>query len=33
MTYDLWAAYDVRIGRFLNGTVTYSTMSIDIDLV
>ena len=33
MTYDLCAAYDVRIGRLLDGLVTYFAMSIEIDLV
>ena len=33
MACDLWVAYDVRIGRLLNGTVAYSAMSIEIDLV
>ena len=33
MTYDLWMAYDVRIGRLLDETVTYFAVSIEIDLV
>ena len=33
MAYDFWVAYDIRIGRFCDGTVAYSAMSIEIDLV
>ena len=33
MTYDPWVAYNVRIGRFSDGIVTYSSMSIEIDFV
>ena len=33
MDYDLWMAYDVRIGRLLDGIVAYSIVSIEIDLV
>ena len=31
--YDIWVAYDVRIGRLLDRTIAYSIMSIKIDLV
>ena len=33
ITYDLWVAYDMRIGRLLDETVTYFVMSIEIDIV
>ena len=33
MTYDLWVAYDVRIGQLLDGTIAYFAMSIEIGFV
>ena len=33
ISYDLWVAYDVRIGRLLDETVTYFAVSIGIDIV
>ena len=32
MTYDLWMAYDVKIGLLPDEIVTYFAMSIEIDL-
>ena len=33
LAYDIWVAYDMRIGRLLDETVTYFAVSIEIDLV
>ena len=33
ITYYLWVAYVMRIGRLLDETVTYFVVSIEIDLV
>ena len=33
ISYDLWVAYDMRIGRLLDETVTYFVVGIEIDLV
>ena len=33
LAYDVWVAYDMRIGRLLDETVTYFVESIEIDLV
>nr|CAN62638.1 hypothetical protein VITISV_006315 [Vitis vinifera] len=32
-TYDLWVAYDMRVGRLLDEVVTYFAVSIEIDIV
>ena len=33
IAYDLWVAYDVRIGRLLDETITYFAVSIEFDIV
>ena len=33
LAYDLWMAYDMRLGRLLDETVTYFAVRIEIDLV
>ena len=33
IAYDLWVAYDMRVGRLLDETVTYLVVSMGIDLV
>ena len=33
IAYDLWVAYDMRVGRLLDETVTYLVVSIEIDIV
>ena len=33
IAYELWVAYDMRIGRLLDETVTYFVVGIEIDLV
>ena len=33
IAYDLWVAYDMRISRLLDETITYFAVSLEIDLV